>query len=599
MFTAFEPLLWSVLFGAGAAAALVPLCKLLAVRAGCVAKPKEDRWHRRPTPLFGGVAIAVPTLAAGAWLGVGHPDLLVLLLCGALIFVVGLVDDIISIRPATKLIAEIGVASILLFFQFRLGWTESMILDALLTLLWIVGITNALNLLDNMDGLCAGTAIIAIVALLIGSVAQTGVTPVSVFAAAMAGATAGFLIFNFNPASIFMGDSGSLFLGLNISALTLLSSNAHPGSSLLPVIIGPAMLLLIPIFDTTLVTALRMLAGRRASQGGRDHSSHRLVAIGLSERAAVAVLWTLAALGGLIALGVRHMDQGWGTVAAAAFLLAMIIFAVYLSKVKVYDPERMGVIRANITPLVNEFMYKRRVSEVLLDVCLVTIAYYCAYRLRFEGTDYFANYPYFIQSLPIVLGSQMTALFVIGAYRGVWRHFSLMDAVVLGKGAALGAVGAQLIVLYLFRFAHYSRAVFVIYAVLLVLLLATSRASFRLVGEFIQRRHATGRRCLIYGAGDAAALAVRELRAQHEPFRIVGFIDDDAAKVRVRVVGYPVLGTYEALETLVTTGAVDVVVISARRLELVRLRELERLCTAHDVVLLRLQVDLERLVHAS
>src|SRR4026209_1050360 len=140
----------------------------------------------------------------------------------------------------------------------------------------------------------------------------------------------------------------------------------------------------------------------------------------------------------------------------------MIILAVYLSTVRVYDTEDASVLRDNVTPLVHAVMYKRRVSEVVLDVCLVTIAYYSAYRLRFEGTDYVANYPYFIQSLPIVLGTQMVAFYVIGVYRGVWRHFSVMDAVVLTKAVVAGTVAAQLVVLYLFRFAHYSRAVFVI-----------------------------------------------------------------------------------------------------------------------------------------
>src|SRR5262249_21188732 len=121
---------------------------------------REDRWHNRPTALFGGVAIALVTIVAGLTVR-GDAPIAALVWCGALIAAFGLVDDILTLKPSTKLIAQITVAAVLLFFGFRLQWTESMIGDAMLTIFWIVAITNAFNLLDNMDGLCAGTAIIA------------------------------------------------------------------------------------------------------------------------------------------------------------------------------------------------------------------------------------------------------------------------------------------------------------------------------------------------------------------------------------------------------------------------------------------------------
>src|SRR3989442_1290278 len=133
-------------------------------------------------------------------------------------------------------------------------------------------------------------------------------------------------------------------------------------------------------------------------------------------------------------------------------------------------------------------MYKRRVAEVLLDLCLIPLAYYSAYRLRFEGGLFATNYQFFLQSLPVVIAAQLLALFVVGGYRGTWRHFGMMDAVVFAKGVVLGTVAAQMAILYLSRFESYSRAVFVIDAALLLLLLSSSRASFRLVAEFILRR---------------------------------------------------------------------------------------------------------------
>ncbi|MBW8885572.1 MAG: undecaprenyl/decaprenyl-phosphate alpha-N-acetylglucosaminyl 1-phosphate transferase, partial [Planctomycetia bacterium] len=247
----------------GASLALTPLCRSVAHRLGFVAKPTEDRWHKKPTALFGGVAIAATTLMLGATIGF---DLRVwqLIACGLAISTFGLADDILSLKASTKLIVQITVASALLFFGYRLHWTESMILDAMLTLFWIVGITNGLNLLDNMDGLCAGITLIAGTFLLAGLYAQGGAPPPAVYLATLLGATTGFLIYNFHPATIFMGDAGSLFLGFNLAALMLIGRQAGTGTAgVLSVVAGPVLLLLVPIFDTTLVTVMRLLSGRR------------------------------------------------------------------------------------------------------------------------------------------------------------------------------------------------------------------------------------------------------------------------------------------------------------------------------------------------
>ena len=183
-------LVFYVLVSFGASVALTPAFRLLSQRLGQVARPKEDRWHRQSTALFGGLAIAIVTIATGLTI----PDLgqvRTLIACSALVAVFGFVDDMLSLKPSTKLVAQITVASILLFFGFRLHWMQSLLGDAMLTLFWIVGVTNAFNLLDNMDGLCAGTTIIAGGFMLLGVVNGAGVTPAALYLAALVGATAG------------------------------------------------------------------------------------------------------------------------------------------------------------------------------------------------------------------------------------------------------------------------------------------------------------------------------------------------------------------------------------------------------------------------
>ena len=580
---------------------LVPLCRGASRRFGKMAHPREDRWHKEPVALFGGIAIGLTLFGSAAGFGL-FSDLPALLIWGFVIFATGLVDDFVTLKPSTKLVVQFAAACALLFFGYRLNWLHSVTLDSLLTLVWVVGVTNAFNLLDNMDGLCAGIALIVGGTLLVDLLSRAGAgapLPEAQYLAILGGATLGFLVFNFHPASIFMGDSGSLLLGFSFAALTLTSAHqAANRSNLLTVVAAPVFVLLIPIFDTTLVTVLRKLSGRAASSGGRDHSSHRLVAIGLSERTAVMVLWGLAAVGGAMALGINVISQSWAALASVVFIIAMTLLAVYLSRIRVYEGEDVRLLReGTVTPLVIDFMHKRRVAEVLLDFCLIAIAYSAAYRFRFENEDFLANFGSFRNSLPVVLSVQMIVFFIVGVYRGVWRHFGLSDAVVVAKGIVAGTVVSQLIVLYSPRFIGYSRTVFAIYALLLMALITASRASFRLIAEFVQRQRPSGNRAIVYGAGDGGTFAVRELLSRHnEVVRIVGFIDDDPHKIGSRVQGYRVMGGVDTLVLMIGAGDVDSVIVSSNHIAPDRLRAVATACAAQNIAVSRLRVGLEELV---
>jgi UDP-GlcNAc:undecaprenyl-phosphate/decaprenyl-phosphate GlcNAc-1-phosphate transferase len=586
-----------------ASLALVPVARLISIRFGFVATPRADRWHKRPVALFGGVAMAVALFSCAAIFGLVSA-IPVLIVTAALMFATGFADDVLTLKPSTKLVAQIALGSVLLFFDYRLNWLHSATLDWLLTLFWIVGLTNAFNLIDNMDGLCGGIAMVVGAALLVdllpGASGSRAFFEVR-YLAILLGATGGFLVYNLHPASIFMGDSGSLLLGFSFAAVTLSGRQAPGRSDVLSIVAGPVLVLLIPILDTVLVTISRSLSGRRADQGGRDHSSHRLVAIGLSERRAVALLWTLAAVGGVLGIGVGKFSQKWSVLlTASAFLVAMVLFAAYLAGIRVYDEADVRAKPGAFTPIVVEFMYKRRVAEVVLDFCLVVMCYYAAYRMRFEDpVEFMMNFEMFSRSLPVIVGAQMVAFFLVGVYRGVWRHFGLMDTLVVARGVFVGVVLAMLVILGAFRFFAYSRTVFAIYGVLLLIVVTLSRASFRLVGEFMQRQRQSGHRVVIYGAGDAAGLVIREIVAGGGDVRISGFIDDDPRKAGIRVMGYPVLGGYSALTVLVNAASVDAVVVSARTLPPERMNNLEVLCSEHNVRLSRLRVAFESLVGAE
>jgi UDP-GlcNAc:undecaprenyl-phosphate GlcNAc-1-phosphate transferase len=572
-------------------ATLVPIGRTIAFRLGYVVPPDDRRPSSKPKALFGGVAIALTLF--GCVIGLGAFETVpVLLLSSAALFGVGVTSDLFTLKPSAKLVGVIAVASLFLFFDYRLHWTESLTLDSIVTLFWIVGITSAFNLLDNMDGLCGGVALIAGTAFLVTVLPVSADSPLFLqtqYLAVLLGAIAGFLLYNVYPASVAMGEAGSLLIGLNMAAMTLQIAPGR-GSDLLSIIAVPALLLLIPIVDATLVAISRLVSGPALETGQtQSSSSHRLIAIGLPERTAVGLLWLLAAASGGIAVVADRGQQGLTGVMAVMFVIGMGLFALYLARVKVHEDVDPNRLRGTIVPLGIASGYRRRLVEVLLDLLFVSVAYYGAFRLQFDSAEWAEHFDYFRQSLPVVLGTQMIALFGVGAYRGMWRYFGLSDGVTVAKGVFVGVLTSQVPILYLYPFEGYSPEIFIVYALLLLLLLVGTRASFRMISEFAQRQRQTGRRLVIYGAGDAGSIAVRHLLSDsRNAYRIVGFVDDDIRMRNVQVHGYRVIGGYDHLIGMIMAGEVDAVAVTHGG---AGTAGLPWLCAKHGVTIHRLAID--------
>jgi UDP-GlcNAc:undecaprenyl-phosphate/decaprenyl-phosphate GlcNAc-1-phosphate transferase len=254
---------------------LTPVVRILARRWGFVAKPKVDRWHKNPTAMMGGVGIWISVVGTYILLVPHTKQGWVVIGAASFLFLVGLVDDWLHIKPYQKLIGQVIGASIVINYGLVLPWTRSLPINMLITIFWLIGITNAINLLDNMDGLATGIAAIASCFLTLNFLTGNQTTE-AVMMAVFAAALIGFLVYNSNPATIFMGDSGSMFIGLFLASAALVNVSGGRSRSFVPVLAVPILVLFIPIFDTTFVTILRKLSGRAASQGGRDHTSHRL-----------------------------------------------------------------------------------------------------------------------------------------------------------------------------------------------------------------------------------------------------------------------------------------------------------------------------------
>lgn len=274
----------------------VGLCRW-SISLGLVASPRADRWHTRLTPNSGGIAIVLASLVACIGL---HGRCRSIAICAVLMAVLGFVDDRVQLRPLTKLLGQALIAVLVASAGLHFVLSHSVALDSGITVLWIIGISNALNLIDNMDGLSAGTAVIACAPILLLAAWGQDASVIT-FVSALAGALVGFLIFNFHPARIFMGDCGSMFIGFSIACLSIAVSPTR-NYFLLEGLWIPILIVLYPIFDILLVCTARRRAGRPITLGGRDHSSHRLVWLGFSQRSAVGLLWLGSVFGACAAI---------------------------------------------------------------------------------------------------------------------------------------------------------------------------------------------------------------------------------------------------------------------------------------------------------
>lgn len=303
----------------GASVALTPLVRRFCQRYRLVDEPRDDRrLHVRPVPRLGGVAIFLSVLIAlSALLFVNnaltqslHADgrkIVAVLICGTLVLFLGIYDDLRGANATVKFLVLGSIAALFyglggrieaLSIPFFGGVSLPPVVGFLLTLVWVVGIANAFNLIDGVDGLATGSALFSSLVILVMSLLQ-GNFYVTVFTLVLSGALAGFLRYNFNPASIFLGDSGALFVGFSLAALSIQASQK---SSIAVVIAIPIFAFALPVVDTGVTLARRFISGNPLFKGDREHIHHMLLARGWSQRRVVLVLYGVSATFGLMAM---------------------------------------------------------------------------------------------------------------------------------------------------------------------------------------------------------------------------------------------------------------------------------------------------------
>jgi UDP-GlcNAc:undecaprenyl-phosphate/decaprenyl-phosphate GlcNAc-1-phosphate transferase len=329
----------------------IPKVRTFALKVGWADEPNARRLNQEPRANAGGLAIYTGVIAAIILAGCLSPivlakvqvAILAILLGGSVLVIVGFIDDQFGLPPLFRLIVQILAALLLVVCGIKIqivyfGAPIDGMLSTMVTVLWIVGITNAVNLMDGMDGLAGGVSFITSMCLLAASAQFEARAAATLICAGVSGAALGFLRHNYHPSRIFMGDAGAYFLGYVLAATSILGNvKIATVTSLIPTI----LLFLVPVVDTSQVIIKRLLSGKNPlSTPGRDHLHHRLLAQGFSQRHSAAILWGISLAGGIVSMRLQETRQMAIVVTAIgiAFLLTMTVWQRLRAIVATQDP---------------------------------------------------------------------------------------------------------------------------------------------------------------------------------------------------------------------------------------------------------------------
>ncbi len=472
-----------------------------------------------------------------------------------IMFFTGLLDDIYQFRPSSKLLLEV-LATVVFMMSGGVGtMTGSEFFDIALTFLWFIGIVNAVNLLDNMDGASSGVVLIGSLGVaLIGYEHGAESLPLSFYLGLVLSASIlGFWVYNRPPASIFMGDSGSLFMGFAFAGITLPGPLNHgyglQGGSVAPLhaLLIATTLAAIPILDTSLVTVTRLWRGQSPAVGGRDHSTHRLAQSGLGPNRTIFVLYSLAALCVMFALGMQRSPQ-----------LALLLFSIlvggfgltafYLACVAVETGQTR---RRAWQQLIDSVLYRAPLIKSVIDIPLIMVAFYAAYMLRF---DFHVPDEHLRPMYAGMLAAVVCCLFanlLLGVYRFSWRSASSSDVVHYVGCGLLGTTMALATVTVLSRFeTGHSRGAFVAFCVIYICGLVAMRFGFRFLDELVAKlRNAkpsqARRTVVILGAGrEGVLLRTRAMTLpEYRDYAVMAFVDFDRTQQGTTTAGLPVIAS--------------------------------------------------------
>ncbi len=613
-----EVLLFSAAVSITLSLLLTPPVIRLAYKLGAVDKPDPRKIHKLPTPRLGGLATfgsfmitlvvihyAVPGSGLGAfftkfsWLGLSISLVTILIL--------GACDDMWTLKPGQKFLVQFVAGALVYVAGFKIGSVTNPFTGGVLslglfslpiTVIWVVGITNAFNLIDGLDGLAAGIS--AIAGLTIAAIALLhGDQTTAEVAIILVGAVLGFLRYNFNPAKVFWGDSGSLFVGFMLAVLSINSSTK--GTTAFSMIV-PILALGVPVMDTSLAMLRRILRSFLPGQSlpattlrklhsmflpDRRHIHHQLLARGLSQRDAVFVLYVVSCAFGICAFLVTA-----GSLSASLILGGVGILAVIAVRKLGY--REMALLRNGILlRLYKKAFMKHVISQVLLDVAAVFVSFFLAWEFSSHPGIYVAGWRTWSFYMIAVCLLQLLAFLLGGVYRRSITLMGLGDFLQMLKAALVGAaIGAfALLILPVVNTGSNVGMFTILDFYFLSTLVIGSRVAFRALNYVFGREVVDGgKKAIIYGADGKGLIALQSLLAGEQQdehgfssFVPVGFLDDDPRMEGKYLDGYPVFGGHWKLEGLMNRMNIGEIVLARPNIDSEVFLRIRKIADRHNV----------------
>lgn len=571
--------------------ALTPAIRALGLRFGIVDAPGPRKIHEVPVPNMGGLAVVIAVavaVGASAVIDRGRthmipPDLLLATAVGLLpILLVSVLDDLRGLPPLPKFLMHIAGASATVALGVRLGGAIHFLgtqisigwLALPISVLWLAGTTNAFNIIDGLDGLSAGLALISAVSLACVSLVVRRYE-MAATAAVLAGALAGFLPYNIYPAKIYLGDTGATAIGFFLGVLTLRGgSTATAGMA----VILPVLVVGVPVAETILSMIRRTVRKLHGSPKGimdadGDHIHHRLIALGYTQRRAVALLYGIGVLVTLCGFASVYMT------AQNAALLLVTLFAAAMAGIAKLGYDEFAIIRSGaMLRVYDRPVLRSGLFVVFIDLALVTASIYAAIVLKYDDWSVRDHRNLAINFLVFAPAITVAVFGAMGIYRRSWAKAGV-DDMLRSSIAVLIASAGTLVLIRLLTLSSAPLTFYALYGGALLGFVNGARASYRVLSHWARRSSHEGQPVVIYGAGEAGALALREILHNTEmAMRPVGYIDDDPLKRGRLINGYPVLGDVDDLESIVIGSGVNGVVVASDKIPVVRVRAARRIC---------------------
>lgn len=600
---------------------LTPLVIKVALSIGAIDKPNERKVHQIPTPRLGGLAIFISFLGGVFALYLMRPEILstswifgkegmILLVVLFFVLCLGIWDDIRSLKPGQKFVVQLMLSTIIYFAGFSVsnvtnvfgtGTASLGFLDFPLTVFWIVGVTNAINLIDGLDGLASGISTIAAMTILPISLLQ-GDMGTAVLSLLLASALIGFLRYNFNPAKIFLGDSGSLFLGFLLAVLSLKSSTKSSTSFALLV---PILALGLPIMDTLLSMIRRFLRSfitdrgypenfvlrlRSMFQPDSSHIHHRLINRGLSHRNAVLLLYTISCMLGIGAFAITVSNN------LIASLVLIVVGAATIIGIRQLNYKEMAVLQNGVLlPLYDKPILNIESFQIFFDIAVIIASFTFAQLLTgwFDLNE--STMKYFLALVTGVVAVQFLSFWLSGMYKRSFQIFGIGDVLRTMKGIVLAVICTSVIhFIFSYPIERMQVVALIIDFFFLCVFVVGARISFHVLLFLSYQGSKDGKKVVIYGADPNGIMMLdRMLEANISTWTPVGFLDDNPALEGKMLNGYPIFGSHWKLPKLIKENTIDEIVICSETIKTEALRRIRKIAGMNNISIKRIRILFE------